>query len=119
MTAYRHTRQSRLAEVGEEGQARLARAAIAVRGDGFAGAVEARYLAGAGVGIVRVAEAAHEAAARAVDPTVTIERAGASGDSRATPLDVLSLEPAAGDVALGAWRALDSLRSTIGLGGRS
>lgn len=79
MSAYRHTRQVRLAEVGEEGQVRLARATVTVRGLAASGAIEARYLAGAGIGALRVREIAHAEAARAIDAAVRIEDAAAVG----------------------------------------
>ncbi|MFC4526665.1 molybdopterin-synthase adenylyltransferase MoeB [Dyella halodurans] len=48
--AERYARQLRLPQVGEEGQARLARASIALLGAGGLGAPAALYLAAAGVG---------------------------------------------------------------------
>jgi hypothetical protein len=47
----RFTRQIRLAEVGEGGQAKLSAARVALRTDGFARDVEEAYLRGAGVGV--------------------------------------------------------------------
>jgi hypothetical protein len=69
----RHSRQARLAEVGARGQERIARACVEVPFDGFAGEVAARYLAGAGVGALRVRDRSLAAAARAVDPAVNVE----------------------------------------------
>lgn len=54
----RYVRQTRLAAIGEAGQAKLA-AADAIVSRGFSGWVEARYLVGAGVG--RVTHGEHEA----------------------------------------------------------
>ena len=50
----RYSRQARLAEIGAEGQALLAGAEVCVVSPGLAGDIEARYLARAGVGTVRV-----------------------------------------------------------------
>ena len=97
MSAIRYTRQARLAEVGEAGQARIAQASIAVRGQGARGDIEATYLRAAGVGHVAIAN--------------TIEHA----DVDDSPLASLSLDPSAGDVAIGAWRALDALRRVLGV----
>jgi hypothetical protein len=88
----RFTRQVRLAEVGEEGQARLEGALVRVEGDGLAGRVEARYLRGAGVGVV------------GSDPTIVPADA---------PAWLTSLTPAARDVASGAYAALDVIRAVL------
>jgi hypothetical protein len=69
----RHGRQARLAEVGSAGQARLRGARVDVRLAGHAAEVAVRYLAGAGVGYLRVPHASLADAARAVDPQVAVE----------------------------------------------
>ena len=60
----RFTRQIRLADVGEAGQAKLAAARVALRTEGFARTIEERYLRAAGVG---VAEAESQLPKLAVD----------------------------------------------------
>ena len=114
MSAIRYTRQARLAEVGEAGQGRIARSSIDVRGAGTRGTIEATYLAAAGVGRLRVRDEAQARAARAIASDVAIEISGdaprAADDS---PLRDLALDPNAEDVAIGAWRALDSLRRAL------
>jgi hypothetical protein len=69
----RHDRQARLAEVGAEGQERVAAATVEVRAGAFAAEVATRYLAGAGVGRLRVRDGALAAAAAAIDPAVSVE----------------------------------------------
>jgi molybdopterin/thiamine biosynthesis adenylyltransferase len=69
----RHDRQARLAEVGAEGQARIARSVVLVPGEGFAADVAVRYLAGAGVARLRVGSGALAETALAVDPAVEVE----------------------------------------------
>jgi cysteine synthase B len=72
MSDVRHTRQVRLAEVGDAGQARIGATTAHVEADGLAGAVEARYLAGAGVVKIATTSGAIGDAARAVDARVEI-----------------------------------------------
>ncbi len=110
MSRPRHSRQVRLAEVGEEGQARLEATTAFLAGEGLAGVVEARYVAGAGVGKISTDDDALADAARAVDATVQIvdKRPAPIGHGRAPELGVR--DPAALEVALGAWRALAHIR---------
>jgi hypothetical protein len=108
----RHGRQARLAEIGAEGQARIARAAVDLPIDGFAADVAVRYLAGAGVSRIRVRDGALAAAARAVDPAVVVEvdsRLGTEQDPGGVPLR----DPAARELAKGAFWALRALRSAL------
>ena len=85
---------------------------------GFAGEIEARYLAGAGVGALRVKDDAHARVAVAVDPAVRIEIvqvAPTNCDESVSPLPPIlaALDPAARDLAEGAFRALQTLRSLL------
>jgi hypothetical protein len=110
----RHSRQGRLAEVGEEGQRRIGAAEVAVRGTGVAARVEARYLAGAGVGRLVVEDDGARSAAREVDPLVEVTLS--SGPALAPAPDPAwsqDLHPAARGVALGAHRALRALRRAL------
>jgi hypothetical protein len=113
MSKSRHSRQVRLAEVGEEGQARLEATTAFVAADGLAGAVEVRYLAGAGVRKISTGDEAIAEAARAVDPTVQIleKKAAPLGYGAPPPLGIR--DPVALDVALGAWRALAHVRRAV------
>ena len=108
----RHARQAQLAGIGVEGQARVARAEVDVGLDGFAGEVAARYLAGAGVGCVRVLSEALAAPAREVDARVRVEvRPGL----QAPGADEVDLgDPAAIELARGALLALRALRRAAG-----
>jgi hypothetical protein len=84
----------RLAEVGDLGQGRLGAALVRLAGKGTEAAVEARYLRGAGVGIEEVArDAVHVPPAR--------------------PAAFETLHPAAREVALGAYAALDAIRAVL------
>jgi len=128
----RHTRQVRLADVGPEGQARIARAVVDVPGTGLAAEVAARYLAGAGVGGVRVQDPAAGAAARAVDASVRVEaltegekQGGKETRREATNLLLSSppcfsldelRDPTARALATGALLALGALRAALRLG---
>jgi hypothetical protein len=120
----RHSRQVRLVEIGEAGQARLGGATVAVGGRGTLGAeVEARYLAGAGVGTLIVADEASMQAARAVDPAakvlveadvVEVSKGSLARDRTSPTFDVG--DPAARDIAEGAWRALRAIREALAPG---
>jgi len=104
----RHARQARLAGVGVEGQARIAQASVDVGLGGFAADVAARYLAGAGVGCVRVRSEELAQGARALDGGVRVEV-----EPRIDPAPAEALElddPSALELARGALFALRALR---------
>jgi hypothetical protein len=138
----RHGRQARLAEVGAEGQARIGRLAVDLDLEGFAADVAVRYLAGAGVGMLRVRDGALAEAARAIDPAVNVAtdarlaadghvcgrsaadghvcgRSAADGHvcgrsaADDAPLDLPLNDPSARELARGALRALRALRSAL------
>jgi hypothetical protein len=110
----RYARQIRLAEVGEAGQRRLGDSTCTVQGSGLAAEVEARYLAGSGIGHLLVSDAAVARSAREVNPSVDvlILHAGVTAKA-AEPEWLQSLSSPARDVALGAYRALSSLRRAL------
>ena len=115
MSERRYTRQARLAEVGERGQALLCAAEATLVGEGVAGMIAARYAAGAGVLSPRVraaealtAGAAVDARMRAVtDPSLETAKVPAWLDLR---------DPAARDVARGAYEALVAIRALLAPG---
>ena len=128
----RHARQARLAEVGPEGQGRIAAATVEVRAGAFAAEVATRYLAGAGVGRLRVHDGALAAAAAAIDPAVSVEveephaslaveglRASSTADGPRTSSTVeveLSAgfhDPSAREAMRGAREALRALRAIL------
>jgi molybdopterin/thiamine biosynthesis adenylyltransferase len=112
----RHARQERLAGVGPAGQARIALATVEVRGSGLEAEVAARYLAGAGVGAVRVGDEIAARAARAVDAGVRVEVvAGLAGPADEGPDEIR--DPHARAVAAGALAALRALRRMLDTGG--
>ena len=89
----RYSRQTRLAEVGAEGQARIAAATLsAPRG----AEVERMYLERAGVGQVRVGDGIEQAEFRHASAF---------------------RHPAAANLGAQAWRALDALRGVLGVAG--
>jgi hypothetical protein len=84
-------RMARLAEVGEEGCARIRASNVEIGGDGLCAEVEERYVLGAGApGVRRLPREAR------------------------APFEVR--DTVARDVAMGAYRALVSLRRIIGIG---
>jgi len=83
----KYRRQTKLAEIGAAGQEKLAAAEVAVA-SGFAGWIEARYLAAAGVGRTRE-----------------------GGDARDARFD--DLDPAAREVALGAHAAARAILEIV------
>lgn len=95
----RYSRQLLLPEVGGVGQERL-RAATATASS----EAEALYLAAAGVGTIRVASPALAAAARALNPLVTVT----VDDARAA-----AGEAGAEDVEAGALRAWHAIKGAL------
>jgi hypothetical protein len=109
----RHERQARL--VGSVGQERIRRAAVGVRLGGLAGEVAVRYLAGAGVGRLRVQTEDLAAMARGVDPDVAVEVGADPPDDGREDATLSGIEdPVASEVARGALTALRALRGVIG-----
>jgi hypothetical protein len=111
----RHSRQSRLADVGPQGQARIARALVVVPGQGLAAEIAARYLAGAGVAAVYVRDEPTAAAARAADPGVRVEVDPKLATTAPEETEVLAVltEPSACAIASGALLALRVLRRAL------
>ena len=116
--ASRHSRQTKLIEIGDAGQAKIAAATVEVRGSGPAAAVEARYLAGAGVGKLRVESDAMAEAARALDrAVVVVVDASLTTMTGADDASVAAFglrDASARAVASGAHRALVHLRRALG-----
>ena len=109
----RHARQVRLAGVGAEGQARIARTVIDIPLAGLAAEVAARYLAGAGVAALRVEDPVAGDAARAVDSRVKIDvTPGLPPEPFDPPLEIR--DPVARSVAVGALVALRALNAALG-----
>jgi hypothetical protein len=110
----RHGRQARLAEVGPEGQERLARSGATLALGGLAGVVAVRYLAGAGVSRLRVSSEALARHARAVEPSVATEvDPGVVDPGGASPFGLR--DTTADAVARGAHAALVELRRSLGM----
>ncbi len=95
-----YTRQIRLADVGEAGQAKLCAAKVSLRSQGFARTIEQRYVVCAGM-----AEA--ESELPTIDPSRVDELANVCG---------LGLRHAAArEVAEGALHALAAIRTALGV----
>ena len=119
----RHARQMQLAEIGHSGQERIKGARVDVALGGLAADVAVRYLAGAGVGSIRVREASLAVLARAIDPAVHVEveprlEAGEGVTSQALDASEVTTtlglsDRVAREVALGARVALHALRTAL------
>jgi len=109
----RHARQGTLAEVGERGQARVGGSTATVLGSGASAAVEARYLAGAGVGTLVVATDSIAREARDLDSSVAVRVDRSLAPPPPPPPWAEGMHPAAREVAVGAYRALLLLRRTL------
>lgn len=105
----RHSRQSRLRDVGSEGQARIVAGHVRVGGDDLRARVTTRYLAGAGVGTLDVSGSLADVARR-TDPSVVIAPGGR--DMPRTD-DIALRDPACASVAQGALDALATLRRLL------
>lgn len=96
--SYRFARQIRLPEVGEAGQRAIASARIPLVETGLAGEIERRYLEAAGV-------------------TRFSEVSGPSSRARRElPSPIAAIDGPVGEVARGAFRALESLHAVLALG---
>jgi hypothetical protein len=115
----RHTRQVRLAEIGEVGQERIEATTAYVDDEGIAGTLEARYLAGAGVGKIATASPGIADAARAVDPNVHLIEGARVRLGHGEPPPFGIKDPVALEVARGAWRALAHVRRAVRRGSNS
>jgi hypothetical protein len=110
-------RQAALVEVGEIGQARLHAARADVLAEGFVAEVAARYLAGAGVGRIRVVDPSAAVSAREANPDVRVDVVEPREAEVAAPIDSLDLrDPSTRQLATGALLALRAVRSTLGVG---
>jgi len=115
--AERHARQLSLVEIGSEGLARLGAGEVYVGGESFVAEIEARYLAGAGVGSLVVADATAQRAALAVDPAVRVAiDASRKPPERPLPFEVGDAH--AREVARGAYAALVAMRTLLAGGAR-
>ncbi|WP_394827525.1 hypothetical protein [Pendulispora albinea] len=127
MASLRYTRQTRLADVGPSGQARLEGLRVRVTGSSLDARVEALYLAGAGVGTIVEDETMAEVV-RGINPGVGVTiagpraqtDAGAANGATAGSTSAVSegdaveklgaLHGGAAEVAQGAMRALLAMR---------
>jgi hypothetical protein len=106
-------RQSKLAEIGAAGQARIAASTADVRLAGLAGAVCVRYLVGCGVGALRVRDPRLIQVAQAASPSQIVVVIDDLPDERPPPLDLT--DAVAREFAQGANEALRLVRAMIDL----
>jgi hypothetical protein len=101
-------------EIGDVGQARIAAATALVTATGLGGEVEARYLAGAGFGLIRTTSNAVSRAAREIDPRVAIsadaDPEGPPDPPLAVALAALDPDPEVLAIGQAAARALRQIR---------
>lgn len=114
MADARTVRQRLVPEIGASGQAQIDAATGLVTATGLAGEVEARYLAGAGFGLIRTSSHAASRAAIEAHPGVAIatdaERIDPPDHPLADAIAELGPDPAVRAVAQGAARALRQIR---------
>lgn len=109
----RYARQTRVAEVGREKQENLRHASVVVSGSDLSAQVEALYLAGAGVGTLRVSNViATDIAALNSDVVVEAELGVSENENEARATD---LDPAAAAIFSGSSRALQKLKTILAL----
>ena len=111
----RTLRQRLVSEIGDAGQARIAAALGLVTEVGLAGEIEARSLAGAGFGCVRVSSHFAARAAKEVWPEVVLAtdapRIAGPSPAAIEPLRAENAHESVLAVARGAARALHQIRS--------
>lgn len=116
MSDPRTLRQRLVVEIGEVGQAHLGRAtAVVPTKDRLEGEVEARYLAGAGFGLVRTATHAATRAVMEAGPHVAFATDGdevtlSPPNTLVDALEAAALHPAVRAVAVASARALHQIR---------
>ena len=116
MSDPRTLRQRLVTEIGEAGQAHLGRASgVVTTTDRLEGEVEARYLAGAGFGLVRTAT--HAATRAVVEASPDTAYATDADEIHVTPpneltasLEAAGMHPSARAVGVAAARALHQIR---------
>ncbi|GAC1351570.1 MAG: hypothetical protein NVS3B20_04090 [Polyangiales bacterium] len=107
--------QRLVAEIGDEGQARITAALALVGEQGLGGEVEARYLAGAGFGCVRTSSHQSACAARETNPSVVISTDAPPitppSEAMIARLLARNADPAVSAIAAGAAGALRQIRA--------
>jgi hypothetical protein len=116
MAEPRHSRQARLPEVGDAGQARIHDATVRLSGDGLAARVAARYAAGAGFGRLEIGDPRALSSAREVDPRVVVSIQLGRTEAPVLPEWIGALEEGPRAVAAGAWEVLSAMRAALGVG---
>lgn len=109
----RLTRQSRLAEVGADGTARLSSARASLRTHGDAARYEALYLIGSGIRRLDGVDERLESALRAFDPEAELQMKKNESDHWPDSLVTPALVPAAAALWEGATAALAHIQRVL------
>ncbi len=106
-----------VAEIAAEGDAAIAAAAVVVSADDASASIEARYLAGAGFGLIRVRSFKVASVVRAIAPEVVVSTDAPPIPAPETRVEVamraFGADEAAIAVAAGAARAVGAIRRTV------
>jgi hypothetical protein len=109
----RHLRQMRVPDVGHEGQRAIAEATATVPGDDLASEVALRYLAGAGVGTLVVANERLATLGRAIDQRLIFHIDASLATAPIADAEAAASRVTAGPVSVGCAFALRFLAEVV------
>ncbi|MFI5299692.1 MAG: hypothetical protein ACHREM_16520 [Polyangiales bacterium] len=113
----RTARQRLVPEIGHDGDAAIAGAAVVVSAEDASAAIEARYLAGAGFGLIRVRSFRVANVVRAIAPDVVVATDAPPIEPPKTKVEAamraFGADESAVAVAAGAARAVGAIRRAV------